>query len=120
MVEPIEGCDDIYLVDVMLFDTKEVLASYIVDAERTAIIDTGVSTRVGNIFDAIDELGIEKGDVDYIAPTHVHLDHAGGTGHLAEECRNATVICHKKGVDYLTDPDRREKLLESSKRVLGD
>ena len=33
-------------------------------------------------------------NVDFIIPTHVHLDHAGGAGSLMQQCPNAHLIIH--------------------------
>jgi glyoxylase-like metal-dependent hydrolase (beta-lactamase superfamily II) len=36
--------------------------------------------------------------------THVHLDHAGGAGPLAQACPNATVAVHERGAKHLIKP----------------
>jgi len=49
--------------------------------------------------------------------THVHLDHAGGTGTLMQELPNATLVVHPRGARHMVDPSR----LEASARVVyGD
>ncbi|MDY6764091.1 MAG: MBL fold metallo-hydrolase [Halobacteria archaeon] len=120
MFERAEGYDDLYIVDTRLSGHERHCASFILDAEKTAIIDTGASPGVNHIFDALEEVGIERDEVDYIAPTHVHMDHAGGAGYLADECENATIICHEIGVDYLSDPEKIEKLVKSVHRAVGE
>lgn len=117
-VERVEG-SDIYLVDLMMFDTPGYLGCYIVEGDKSAIIDTGLSTSVEHIFDALDELGIRKNEVDYIAPTHIHLDHAGGAGFLAEECENAKVVVHERGVEYLSNSEKLDTLIESVRDAVG-
>ncbi|MDY7080934.1 MAG: MBL fold metallo-hydrolase, partial [Halobacteria archaeon] len=118
-MENLDGFDDVYIVDTKFLGHDEHVASFIIDDEKTAILETGASTGVEHIFDALDELGISTSEVDYIIPTHVHLDHAGGAGYLADECENATLLCHEWGVDYLTDDDEAETLVESVKRAVG-
>jgi glyoxylase-like metal-dependent hydrolase (beta-lactamase superfamily II) len=102
----VDGCPDLHYVDTGMYDTEEYGAVYIVDAEEPALVDTGIGTRYENILDALDEVGVARDDLAYILPTHVHLDHAGGAGYLAEACPNATVLTHEIGVPHLVDPSR--------------
>ncbi|MEE6209641.1 MBL fold metallo-hydrolase [Salarchaeum sp. III] len=116
-VAAVDSCTDIYYVDTGMYDTAEYGAVYIVDAERPAIVDTGIGTNYERILDALDEVGIDREDVAVIAPTHVHLDHAGGAGLLAEACPNADVYVHELGARHLVDPSR---LVAGTKNAVGD
>ncbi|UIP01306.1 MBL fold metallo-hydrolase [Halobaculum sp. CBA1158] len=113
-VEPIPGCTDLYYLDTGMYDTANYGAVYLVDAERPAVIDTGIGTNREYLFDALDSLGITP---EFVLPTHVHLDHAGGTGFLAERYPDATVMIHETGVDHLVDPER---LVAGTKSAVGD
>ena len=97
---------DLYYVDTEMYDTPEYGAIYILDAERPALVDTGIGLRYETILDAMGEVGIDPDDLEVIAPTHVHLDHAGGAGYLAEACPNAEVYIHEAGARHLVDPER--------------
>ncbi|WP_158058755.1 MBL fold metallo-hydrolase [Halorussus halophilus] len=110
-------CSDLYYLDTGMYDTDEYGAVYIYDAARPAIVETGIGTNREYIFDALEVLGIAKEDVAVIAPTHVHLDHAGGAGFLAKECPNAEVYVHEIGAPHLEDPSR---LVEGTKQAVGD
>jgi glyoxylase-like metal-dependent hydrolase (beta-lactamase superfamily II) len=110
-------CSDLYYLDTGMYDTDEYGAVYIYDALRPAIIDTGIGTHYERILDALDELDIAREEVAVIAPTHVHLDHAGGAGFLAEACPNAEVMVHEIGAPHLVDPSR---LVEGTKQAVGD
>ena len=101
----VEGCPDLHYVDTGMYDTEEYGTVYVLDAERPALVDTGIGTRYENVLDALAEVGIAREDLAYILPTHVHLDHAGGAGYLAEACPNATVMTHEIGVPHLIDPE---------------
>jgi len=107
-VYPVEtgGIEDIHYVDVGLYDTPEYGTVYVIDDERPALVDTGIGVRHEAILDAARSVGIAPEEIEIIAPTHVHLDHAGGTGYLVEACPNATVVCHERGVPHLVDPSR--------------
>ena len=118
-VDPVPGRDSIYTVETPMLGTRQTCAVYVVDGPEPAIIDTGPADAVDHIFDALETLDIDREDVSYIVPTHAHLDHAGGAGHLAAACENATVVCHPRAVDFLTDEERLAHLAESVERAIG-
>ncbi len=49
--------------------------------------------------------------------THIHLDHAGGTGDIARMFPGAEVVVHELGARHLADPSR---LMASARMVYGD
>jgi glyoxylase-like metal-dependent hydrolase (beta-lactamase superfamily II) len=53
----------------------------------------------------------------YIIPTHIHMDHAGGTGTLAKLYPEAKVLVHPRGLKHAIDPSR---LIDSVKMVWGE
>lgn len=114
---PIDSCPDYYYLDTGMYDTERYGSMYIVDAERPALIDTGIGTNYEYILEAMAEIGIAPEELEIIAPTHIHLDHAGGAGFLAEECPNADVCIHEIGARHLVDPER---LIEGTKMAVED
>ncbi|WP_123536801.1 MBL fold metallo-hydrolase [Halosimplex salinum] len=110
-------CTDLSYVDTGMYDVAEYGSVYIVDDERPALVDTGIGTNYERILDAAAEVGLEPEDIEVLAATHVHLDHAGGAGFLAEACPNADVYVHGIGAPHLVDPER---LWEGTKRAVGD
>jgi glyoxylase-like metal-dependent hydrolase (beta-lactamase superfamily II) len=111
------SCTDLHYIDTGMYDTEEYGSVYILDAERPAVIDTGIGKHYDAILDAIEQVGIAHDDLAVIAPTHVHLDHAGGAGYLARECPNAEVVIHERGAHHLVDPSR---IIEGTKAVVRD
>ncbi|MBB5203683.1 glyoxylase-like metal-dependent hydrolase (beta-lactamase superfamily II) [Inhella inkyongensis] len=79
-------------------------AYLIVEQGRAAFIDTGTNFSVPRLLEALDALGLPRTAVDYVIPTHVHLDHAGGVGLLMQSLPQATLICHPRGLRHLVDP----------------
>ena len=75
---------------------------------RAAIIDTGVGASVPGILDALAGQGIPRDAVDWVIPTHVHLDHAGGAGGLMQGLPNARLGIHPSGAEHMADPGRLE------------
>jgi len=62
------------------------------------------------------EVGVHPSEVDYVVPTHVHLDHAGASGHLMRSMPNARLVAHERAVPHLADPAR---LIQSATQVFG-
>jgi len=112
-----EGVTDLHYLDTGMYGTAEYGAVYLLDAERPALVDAGIGTNYEYVLDAMAEVGIAREDLAVIAPTHVHLDHAGGTGFLAEACPDAEIVCHEVGAPHLVDPGR---LWEGTKRAVGE
>ncbi|RXK51647.1 MBL fold metallo-hydrolase [Halorientalis pallida] len=115
----VDGCPDVYLVDNELFGTPQMLATYLLDAAEPAILDAGTVTGAERILDAMDAVGIDPAAVETILVSHVHLDHAAGTARLLEACENATAVVHERGLPYLTDAERLDRLVESVEAAIG-
>jgi glyoxylase-like metal-dependent hydrolase (beta-lactamase superfamily II) len=79
-------------------------AYLLVQDGRAAFIDTGTNFAVPRLLAALAALGLERDAVDYVIPTHVHLDHAGGAGLLMKELPAATLLVHPRGARHMIDP----------------
>ncbi len=78
------------------------------------LVDPGPAATIPVLKSALKKQEIKH--IDYILLTHIHIDHAGGTGLLLEDFPEARVICHPKGIKHMIEPD---KLWEGSLKVLG-
>ncbi len=76
------------------------------------LIDPGPEASIDHVIDAIGDMVPRV-----ILLTHVHLDHAGGTGRLVERYPGAQVYIHEDGVKHMVDPSR---LIASATRIYGD
>jgi glyoxylase-like metal-dependent hydrolase (beta-lactamase superfamily II) len=92
-------------------------AYLIVDGGRAAFIDTGPNPAVPRLLAALEVLGLARDAVDFVIPTHVHLDHAGGAGLLMRELPAATMVVHPRGAPHMIDPTA---LYEGSLAVYGE
>ncbi len=110
-------CTDLYHVDTGMYDTAEYGCVYLLDAERPALVETGIGTHHDRVLAALDEVGIDRGAVETVAVTHVHLDHAGGAGVLVDHLPNATVAVPERGARHLVDPSR---LWAGTREAVGD
>lgn len=111
------ACADIYLVETGMYGVSGYGCVYIIDADRPAIVETGMGANDAAILDALHDINLRPSDIEVIAVTHVHLDHAGGAGHLADACPHATVYAHHIGAPHLVDP---EALVAGTKEAVGE
>lgn len=106
-----------YYVDDGMYDIPHYGSVYLINDDRPTLVETGIGTTVERVLSLLDHVDVSPEEVAYICPTHVHLDHAGGAGILAERCPNATVAIHPRGEQHLVDPDR---LVAGTKQAVGD
>lgn len=87
------------------FQRDDFDAAYlVVDDGRAAFIDTGTNHAVPRLLGALAHLGLAPDAVDWVIPTHVHLDHAGGVGLLMQSLPSARLLAHPRGLRHLVDP----------------
>jgi glyoxylase-like metal-dependent hydrolase (beta-lactamase superfamily II) len=79
-------------------------AYLLVQDGRAAYIDTGPAPALPRLLGALDALGLARDAVDWVIPTHVHLDHAGCVGQLMQALPAARVLVHPRGARHLIDP----------------
>lgn len=92
------------------------IGSYLLSGTKIAIVDPGPSVAVPGIMEGLKAASIRPEQVDYIILTHIHIDHAGGTGTLCGLLPGARVIAHSRAVRHLADP---AALWQSSLKTLG-
>jgi glyoxylase-like metal-dependent hydrolase (beta-lactamase superfamily II) len=90
------------------------ISSWLVTGPTTYIVDVGPASTADQLVRGLERLGVAR--LDFILITHIHLDHAGATGHIAARFPEARIVCHDKGIPHLADP---AQLWEGSRKVLG-
>ncbi len=83
--------------------------------EGAFLVDPGPACTINHLLESLEKRNVSH--LDWILLTHIHMDHAGGIGHLVERFPEARVVCHEAAVKHLMNPDR---LWEGSLKVLGD
>lgn len=118
---PTEGIiplgDDIFAIDTMLAGYPGIVSSYLIRSERPCIVEVGTAGSARVLHEAVTRLGLAPEDLATIVVTHIHLDHAGGTGDMASLFPNAEIVVHERGARHLADPSR---LMRSAAMVWGD
>ena len=109
--------DHVYLIDLKPMGIENFVASYALTGNKTMIVETGPTTSIENLLTGLREIGIKDDEVDYVAVSHIHIDHAGGAGTLMEHLPNARLLAHARGAPHLVKP---EKLWRQTKQVLGE
>ncbi|WP_373498005.1 MBL fold metallo-hydrolase [Desulfococcus sp.] len=90
---------------------------YVVRDRKTVLVDCGYPSDHPGLLAGLDRLGLDPGSIDYLALTHIHLDHAGGAGCLTRLNPELIVCVHGRGSRHLVDPAR---LLHAAARVYGE
>ncbi len=105
------------LVDLGFQDLEGVIGSYLLpEEEGWALVEVGPTTCDTALLKGLREAGVEPREVRDVVVTHIHLDHAGGAGLLADHLPRATFHIHEAGVPHMIDP---RKLQESARRAWG-
>ncbi len=87
-------------------DEKEFITIYILIDDKITLIETGPACSHDNLVEGITKAGIALSDIDYVVPTHIHLDHFGGGGHIMDVCENATALVHPNAVYHVSNIDK--------------
>lgn len=92
-------------------------AYLVVHGGRAAFVDCGTTHSLPRLLAALATAGLAHEQVDYLIPTHAHLDHAGGAGALMRALPAAMLVAHPRAAPHLIDP---QVLLDSARSVYGD
>lgn len=109
--------NDVFQIDTKMAGYRGITAGYLIRTERPCLVETGTAPSAPVVREALASLGIGPRDLATIVVTHIHLDHAGGTGDLAAMFPRAEVVVHELGARHLADPSR---LMASARMVYGD
>jgi glyoxylase-like metal-dependent hydrolase (beta-lactamase superfamily II) len=108
---------DVYQIDTRMAGYDGITAGYLIRGERPCLVETGTAPSAPLVRDALAALGVGPADLATVVVTHIHLDHAGGTGDIAAMFPAAEVVVHELGARHLADPSR---LMASARVVYGD
>lgn len=115
MIDIEEVAERIYHLETSVPGAECPLSAYLIHEEKGVLIEPGPTTAIPLIQEGMKQLGMAE--ISYIIPTHVHIDHAGAVGKLAELFPQAKVVLHPQGVKHAVDPSR---LIQSTRMAFGD
>ena len=95
---------------------KSVAAALLSSQGHHCLIDPGPASTLDTLRRELRRHGLAVADLNAILLTHIHLDHAGGTGALVRENPLLKVYVHSRGATHMQDPS---KLLDSATRLWG-
>lgn len=105
-------------IDLNFLGREQVIASYLLTGGGSAaLVEAGPASCLDHLMDGLGQSNVSPEDIEKVLLTHIHLDHAGASGHLAELLPNATFFVHEVGYPHLVDPS---KLWKSASRLYGD
>jgi glyoxylase-like metal-dependent hydrolase (beta-lactamase superfamily II) len=96
-------------IDVLHLGIAKVICCHALD---DVIVDPGPESTLDTLLEALGDTVPAR-----ILLTHIHLDHAGGAGALAQRWPDVEVWVHERGAKHMLDPSR---LMASAERIYGD
>jgi glyoxylase-like metal-dependent hydrolase (beta-lactamase superfamily II) len=104
----------IYTLDLNFLGCQGAIASYLVPyTDGLILIESGPGSTQDQLENNFHTLGYKLEDLTHLFLSHIHLDHAGAAGWLAERT-GASVFVHPRGAPHMQDPSR---LLASAARI---
>src|SRR6185369_10433244 len=92
------------------------IASYLIrQGDAVVLIESGPGSTLPALQAGLAQEGLSASDVTHVLLTHIHLDHAGAAGWLAQQ--GAEIYVHRVGAPHMLNP---EKLIASATRIYGD
>ena len=110
-----EVAEATYRIEVQIPGARYIFSVYLLAEKEAILIEPGPTVVVPFILEGMKRLGIEE--LSVIIPTHIHMDHGGGAGKLAELFPRAKVVVHPRAAKHAIDPSR---LIASTRTVYGD
>ena len=112
-----ETLPHIYTLDLHFQNCPKTIASYLIPySEGLILIESGPGSTQDQLERNLIALGSNLEHVTHVFLSHIHLDHAGAAGWLAERT-GASVFVHPRGAPHMLDPTR---LLASAARIYKD
>ena len=109
--------DNVCWFDLRPNDESDFISIYLIKDEKIGLIETGPACSHSNLVEGIEKAGLSLSEIDYVIPTHIHLDHFGGGGHIMDVCENAKAIVHPKACKHVSEI---EDWWQGSSEFLGD
>ena len=105
------------VIDLEHAGRRQSVAAWVLETgDGPVVVDPGPASTLPRLRAGLAERGRSVADLAAVLLTHIHLDHAGGSGTLARENPRLRVYVHEAGAPHVVDPS---KLLASATRLYG-
>jgi glyoxylase-like metal-dependent hydrolase (beta-lactamase superfamily II) len=103
-------------LDLLFLGIPNTIAAYLIPHPHGAVlIECGPGSTTQTLEIGLNKHNLTPQDITDVLLTHIHLDHAGASGWLAQH--GARIYVHHIGAPHMAKPD---KLLSSASRIYGD
>ena len=110
------GYHQVFTLDLNFLGKSQAIAAYLIPHKGgAALVECGPGSTRDTLVSRLAEYGYLPQDITDLFLTHIHLDHSGAAGWLANQ--GAKIHVHPLGAPHLQNP---EKLLASAARIYGD
>lgn len=107
---------EVHTLDLNFMGVAGAIACYLIQYDHgSMLIECGPGSTIAALQDGLERCGLTPADISDVFLTHIHLDHAGAAGWLADH--GAQIHVHPVGAPHMQNP---EKLLASAARIYGD
>jgi glyoxylase-like metal-dependent hydrolase (beta-lactamase superfamily II) len=106
----------IHTIDLNFLGRSGTIGAYLVPYSGGGIlVETGPQSTIEHLISGLNAYSYTIEDITDVFLTHIHLDHAGSAGWLAQH--GCQIHVHENGAPHLLNP---KKLLASADRLYGD
>ncbi len=114
----VQDLGNLFLIDTQHMGYSGTVGVYLLPgaAGTFALVESGPGSTLETVLAGVREAGFAPEKLTGVLLTHIHLDHAGAAGTLAQRY-GAGVFVHENGAGHLVDPSR---LLSSAGRIYGE
>ncbi|MFH1639301.1 MAG: MBL fold metallo-hydrolase [Chloroflexota bacterium] len=110
-----EVAEKTYVLETPVPGLETNFSVYLINSGPGVLLEPGPAAAVPAILKGMAQIGMKT--IDYVIPTHIHIDHAGAVGKLAQLFPKASVVIHPRGAKHAIDPSR---LIQGTKMAFGD
>ena len=110
-----EIAQETYRLETRIPGLNPIFTVYFIKDSTSVLIEPGPAAIIPAIQKAVKELELKN--LEYIIPTHIHLDHAGAMGSLLQVFPQARGVVNPRAVEHVIDPTR---LIKSTRMAFGD
>ncbi|WP_456368854.1 FprA family A-type flavoprotein [Geoglobus sp.] len=75
--------------------------AYLIKSDKTVLVDTVKAGFEGELFDRLDELGVDR--LDYLVVNHIEMDHAGSVKAVLERYPEVKLVTNVRGKNGLAE-----------------